>query len=88
MGGLSSLGLAVKIRKNPNKNDPHFGPSPHLTLKYDTLTEAGDATELAFEMVQCAVDGHCEECGIIASNNLNFSHLSTSTFDAGKHLSR
>gem|GEM_PF-3698430 len=52
------------------------------------MKDGGNLTRIAHAVMRQAVDGYCEECGLEALRQLDFSQLSSSTLKEQKYKAK
>ncbi len=80
-GAISSLGFETTIRQHDGC-DGHLGDAKILALQWYDLSvgsAGGNATDLAIQMLDCATENFCPDCGMDALRRLDFSQLSSAT---------
>lgn len=88
LGRLKSLGVFCILREQKHGVCQYIGKSPEIALEYHVMSTSeygGNATDVAYVMIYCAVSGYCEEHGMEKLLSLDFSQLSSSTRKKHKH---
>jgi hypothetical protein len=88
LGGLRSLGIYCQVREGGREEDGHLGSSPQIVLELHILKAAdygGPATHVAYEMVHVVAESYCEEHGMPALLQADFSQLSSATYQDHQH---
>jgi hypothetical protein len=85
-GGLRSLGFYSRSFKR-RQDKRHIGEDKIIAVEWHDLHEAapgfdGNATHVAYQMMNVTDFSHCEDCAIATLRRLDFSHLSSSTLTA------
>ena len=92
LGSLRSLGLISSIREGSASHDKLLGKSSQAVIEFASLTSAvkpgNDETNVAVEVVRCAAEDLCEECGFEALMRADFSQLASVTFEKESHKVR
>ena len=85
--GLQSLGFCPSVRTSHDPNDPTDRSGPVLVLEWQnmSLSDGGNHTFLANEIIQCATDNYCSEHAKLMFERLDFGQLATSTTIADQH---
>ena len=84
VGGLSSLGFEVTYRdQHEHEEDTTYNKDSVLVIEWHDMSVdisvSGNATIVVSEMICGAIEGFCEECGLINLRKLNFSQLASVT---------
>lgn len=84
LGGLRSLGFYVSLNQD-NETEGHIGKQELIVLEWHDLSieGIGNATLIAYEMVQIVSKNYCEEHALTTLCRLDFSQLSESTATDG-----
>jgi hypothetical protein len=87
LAGISSLGFDCYLRENSDEGVTVGELQPILVLEWHdrSIHFGGNYTGLAGDIIDCATEGYCEQCGREALQRLDFCQLASSTADADKH---
>lgn len=92
LGGLRSLGLYARLRRERENGDDHLGETKMVEVEWENLSAdddvGGNVTDFALDMFDAATDGYCAECGAKRLHRLDFSQLSSATRSTDKHIDR
>jgi TIR domain len=87
LAGISSLGFDCYLREH-HDDEVNIGElQPILVLEWHerSIEMGGNYTGLAGEIIGCATEGYCEQCGREALRRLDFCQLASSTADIDQH---
>jgi hypothetical protein len=86
--GLRSLGFYTRSYKQ-GKDRRHIGEDRIIAIEWhDMYTSSGldgNATDIAYHMMNVTDFAHCEDCALVALRRLDFSHLSSYMLNADVH---
>lgn len=85
---IRSLGVDAKIRKARRRDGEDLVVVRWHDARVGRVDPDPNATDVANAMVECALEGYCDECGTDRLVRLDFSQLAKATSGREKHASR